>query len=185
MLRPYETRVVEIDGVRVKIEFFYDEDSGPPWKEEDGHGPVRAVRKPHYGPIQKRPGEVLISNWHDDAHYAYDVQAAQKLALKDGWGAEGETPDMTPGQKAAHTVQADIAFLRGYIMQDWYYVGVRVVVEEHGKEVKAFEDSCWGFETYKNYHEEAADEMARVLARRYAKELAERAEWAARDVVTI
>lgn len=47
-----------------------------------------------------------------------------------------------------------------------------------------FEDSCWGFLGFEHVKEEAND-VAKIVAEETAKEANERADWAARDVMTL
>jgi hypothetical protein len=56
------------------------------------------------------------------------------------------------------------------------------VLDSEGEETDDTE-SCWGFETFNDYHEEAAQEMAHILAQAVAKR--KRKYWASRDIQTL
>ena len=169
--------MMEIKGVEVCIEYLDDSDSDPPWDNSDGHGPVRISRTVNYtGRHTKRPGErPMNSPCRNQYQYLYDWQEACRLARKDGWNTE---PYDAPNQ-VARAVQADFDFLRGWINDDWRYVGVRVTIPG-----TSFEDSLWGVETYKDYHETCAKEQAEELVTAYLAEQKEVEYWNSRDVVT-
>lgn len=65
----------------VKARIVRDEDSGPPWENCDGHGPVSEWRPKD----SKRPGEVVLHEYRGSCRF-YDWQDAMKLAKRDGWG---------------------------------------------------------------------------------------------------
>jgi hypothetical protein len=196
---------IEHSGITVQIRYEPDYDRGAPWDEDCGHGDIRQVDC-SWGRPDKRPGEVILYS-HRGAYWLYDYQGAIKKAKADGWGCRQvdnwglPRPPMTKNQVAAQAVEEDMDFLRGYLQGDWGYVGIIVTAfnadgddDEDGYETD--EDSCWGFETYRDYHFEAGREMAialaeRVLERRQAEaaaaalEALEVAYWASRDVVTV
>lgn len=168
--QPFNSEIVEFDGCRVRIEYYYDHDADPPWDMSDGHGPVRRAKRLHneHG-SDKRPGERPLSQPdRNEAQYYYDWAAAIKLAKRDGWNAE---PFDAPN-RVERAVQSDFDFLSGWVNNDWCYVGVVcTVVDEDGDEVRCpnepHTDSCWGFETYKDYHLTAGRELADELAKAY------------------
>jgi hypothetical protein len=93
-------------------------------------------------------------------------------------------------------VQQDFDFLRGWINDDWYYVGVVCTVLDADGEGTNETDSCWGFESLDDYHETAGREMAESLAesthkarlhqwRAALKEARARKYWACRGVDTV
>lgn len=185
--QPFDTEELEIDGVTVKVEYYLDYDHDLPWEHDCGHGPVRRSNIPHReGSSDKRPGErPLNSPDRNEYQFYYDWQAACKMARKDGWNTG---PYDAPNQ-VQRAVQADFNFIRGYLNDDWHYVGVVVKIDDEN------EDSCWGFESLNNYHKEAAREMAEALVESYReqqdkelseqiKEAAERLYWESRGMVT-
>lgn len=199
------TEYIDKHSRRWRVELEPDDTSDPPWERSDGHGPVRETRLGYSGrPADKRPGEVVL---HAGRHGAwlYDRQAALKIAIKDGWGADEEyartARRLYPGSKksrALMAVDADEAFLRGWLSGDWWYVGVVVtLLGDDGEEVDS--ESLWGIESCANdYLEEVAHELIDEMAARHKlrlcdrlanwraalREARERRFWACRDVVT-
>lgn len=202
--RIYDGDVIERAGLRFRVNFEQDCDYGAPWDECDGHGPVREGRTSSYGHASKAPGERVLgtTRW---ATWFYDVAAATELAKRDGWGLSpqdvadlgkrlGHEP--TAGEIRAEAVRQDFEYLRGYLRDDWGYVVVRVVMVNDDDEETGEPDYLGGVETFKNYHEVTAWDMAGDLAHQHqralgvaqsdaAKELAERTYWASRDVATV
>lgn len=201
----YEDTVFEHAGLKFKYRTEPDLDSGPPWKESEGHGPVSEVRYSSTGP-KLRPGERLLQL--DRGYYlAYDWQAATAAAKADGWGlgkeallklekALGRKP--TAGDIREAAVQSDFDFLHGWCNDKWYYVGVIVTLQiedEHAHlvEDEDFTNSLWCVENGDdNYIEEVvlqlADEIASTVASKYVASKVEAAEalyWAERDVCTV
>lgn len=161
---------------RVKCEYD-DEDSGPPWENCDGHGVVTDWMSKE----NKRAGYRVLSEDHGSYRY-YDFAASCKRALAEHWNAPPYGQG-TAKQRAERAAEADYEFLRAWCADDWCYVGVIVKLFHNG--AKAAEDSCWGIETWKDYHQEHAVDMVNELLCQHAEELRERDYWAARDVATI
>lgn len=197
MKYPINTETIEHLGVTVRIEYFHDADAGMPWENSDGHGPVRKTTHRHgvnwSTNGDKRPGERPM-NYPDRNEYQfyYDWQAAMRIAKRDGWNAE---PYDAPN-KALRAVQADFDFLRSFLNEEWGYVGIVCTVLDAEGEETTDADSCWGFETFKDYHLTAGKELAESLAesvhetkrknwRAALCEARNRKYWASRDVVTI
>ena len=155
------------DGRDFRASIYPDENSGAPWTDECGHGPVRRIRSRD----EKRPGEVILGDGPDRRTYgfAYDVQAAQRIALRDGWCFEGaDLAVMTKRQIAAEAVQRDIKRLEGWARGDWFYVGVAVqALDDEGEpEGGPYDHAVWGIESdCRDYLREVAQELAgEVLA---------------------
>lgn len=162
-----------IRGGRKFLARINPDDMGPPWKEHDGHGPVREVRANHYGHTSKRPGErVLHSNRH--TVWLYDWQEACKLARKDGWDAE---PIGEPG-RIERAVLADFKRMQGWLDGTWCWVGIEVkLLDANDNEEDA--TALWGIESdFGDYGEEVAsqlaDELLHPLQQRWRQALAER-----------
>lgn len=127
---------IERDGLTFSVSVEYDSSYGPPWRECDGHGPVREVsgescytRRPVI-----RAGEKLLT-WDRGFGLAYDVAEAQRIALRDGWGIDPATKahrvrqlgrPMTRGECAAAAVERDFDYLRRWCADEWHYVMVCV-----------------------------------------------------------
>ena len=110
-----------------------DHDQSPPWKTDDGHGPVREARRHRrhtYGAYSppKHAGEMVM---HDERGtvWLYDYAEACRTARRDGWGTrDGQQPGETARQYAARAARADFDALRDFLRGEWFYVGVKVTV---------------------------------------------------------
>ena len=194
MDQPFNTETIEHCGVVVKIEYFYDQDAGKPWENSDCHGVIRSAYS-YYGKPEKKPGEVLIPCDRGN-YWIYDWQESTRIAKRDGWGVSNPPAGLTQKQITALAVKADFDYLRGWLNDDWHYVGVVCTVLDANGEDTNDSDSCWGFETLDDYHETAGREMAESLAesthkarlhqwRAALKEARARKYWACRDVETV
>lgn len=181
-MKPFDEETVEFDGATVRISYHYDDGRDAPWDREDGHGAVCKSTHPHGYGGEKRPGDRPLNQpARGQWQYYYDWAGACKLAKKDGWNTE---PYDAPN-RIERAVQADFDFLRGWLNDDWRYVGVVChVIDEEGEEIEGFEDSCWGYASYRDSHKTAGREMADELVKRYLAELDEAQYWEERDVVT-
>src|SRR5574343_357655 len=140
----FNSENIEHSGVTVRIDYFYDTDHDAPWKEYDGCGVIREVSS-YYGRPEKSPGEVIM---HSDRGYywLYDVQATTEKAKREGWGLGAEEREKlvaklgrvpTSGEVTAEAVNRDLAFCRGYLRDDWFYVGVVcTVLDQDGEETE-------------------------------------------------
>ena len=182
MDQPFNTETIDHCGITVRIEYFYDHDMGRPWENADGHGVMRSAYS-YYDKPDKRPGEVLIDCGRGN-YWIYDWQASTKQAKRDAWGVSNPPAGLTKNQLTQLAVKADFEYLRGWINDEWYYVGaVCTVLDVDGEDTNE-SDSCWGFETLNDYHETAGREMAEALAESTHKARA-RNYWASRDVETV
>ena len=193
---PFNSETIEHMGVTVRIEYFHDSDSGFPWENDEGCGPVRKSNHRHgvnwSTNGDKKPGErPLNCPDRNEYQFYYDWKEAMKIAKRDGWNA---APYDAPN-RALRAVQADFDFIRGFLNDDWHYVGIVCTVLDSDGDETTDADSCWGFETFKDYHLAAGKELAESLAEsvhksklenwRYAlREARNRKYWASRDVVT-
>lgn len=145
--------IFEHKGLNFRYEVLPDDCHGPPWEEEDGHGPVsdwvRRNKLPHEWVLVEARGSYLY----------YDSKEAIKTALKDGWGPKD--PALTPRQNAAAAVRADFENLRRWCNDDWSYVGVRVVLLDVEGEDTEEESAVWGVHSdyVDDYLEELAEEI--------------------------
>lgn len=202
-----EGRTLDLgSGYTARVECPYDDDTTPPWKREDGHGPVsewRPVWNRHTGCRDKRPGEMLLvreGRGTSDLGRFYDFAAAVKLARRDGWGYHGMHDGETPGERAHKAALADFEYLRRWCNDEWHYIGVVVTVHRNGEEIGG--DALWGIEDCPNpangglyYWREVAAEMIEGIVTDYERkrkadairkrrETRERRHWEARGVVT-
>lgn len=174
------------DGYSALVRMTQDADHDAPWDDCDGHGIVS-----EWTTRDKMPGELVLSESGKNKRF-YDFAASIKIARRDGWDAEPYKTG-TKGEQAHRAVMSDYNFLRAWCNDEWCYVGVIIELRRNG--VTVSDDSCWGIETFKDYHLEwtaeqltymvNADRKERAesaIARR--KENKERIFWACRDVVT-
>jgi hypothetical protein len=192
----FKTEQVTAHGITVQIEYFYDDTySGYyPWEEFDGHVNIQTKRVGYYGRVEKSPSEVIFYVSRDTVYY-YDIREAHAKARAEEWGCKNPE-GLTKKEIAARAVAENVKFWRGYLNDDWHYVGVVcTVLDSEGEETNETE-SCWGFETVNGYHETAGREMAESLAesvhkarlcqwRSVLREARQRKYWASRDVVTV
>lgn len=163
-MEKYDSEIIK----GVTVDYFYDTDSGAPWKEYDGNGVIR-----NSSTREKKPGEVLIKSERGN-YWLYDVQETTHIAKRDKWGIAPElAAGLTRGQIVALAVKNDREYCAGYLNDEWHWVGICVGG-----------DSLWGVETYKDHHREVAREMVDEYLAREAKEKAEREYWNERDMVT-
>ena len=166
----------------------YDEDSGPPWDDCDGHGPVT-----DWVTRDKRPGELVLCCGRGGKRY-YDYSGALKVARKDGWDAAPYSNTETKGQRAHKAVMADYEHLRAWCNEEWRYVGVTVRLYHNGQKVD--DDTLWGLEDCNDYPAQHAAEQINYMVEHHIAERAqarlaaihetrERQYWAGRDVVTV
>lgn len=96
-----------------------DADYGPPWQEEDGHGPVTG-----WTTRAKEPGEMVLNSDRGSKRF-YDFQEACRIARRDGWNAAPyNVPGETKKQRAARAAMADFERMAGWCNDNWNYVGV-------------------------------------------------------------
>ena len=208
MSEAFRTKRFTYEGREFEAACYYDETMGAPGDEHDGHGSMREIRSRD----EKRPGERLIER--DRGYFAYDWQAAMQTARRNGWGLSdeetaklaqrlGRTP--TKGDICAEAVQRDYDHLRGWVREDWHWMGVGVrIIGADGQPVgDEYADAIWGFESEGDYWREVALEIAgqilyvrrkawrerlqiaRAVKAAMAKERAEREYWNSRDIETI
>lgn len=160
MLWPHRTSLYDGDeiaykGLRIRVAFDTDYDHEEPWNSGDGYGIISEKTD-----RAKRPGEREIGNKdRSGRRRLYDVQATQQRALEEGWNAPPYTG--TKRECAARAVQADYEFHDAWLKDEWHYVTITVTCLDTGEE-----DSCGGFETWRDSHMECAWEMIENLADR-------------------
>jgi len=152
-----DTITTKIGKLTITARLEFDEDSGPPWKNNDGHGPVS-----EWTGRDKRPGEVVLHEDHGSKRY-YDWQEAIKIAKRDGWDAKPYKTG-TKGQQAARAVESDFRYLRAWCNNEWCYVGVVLSVSKNGITLDDCAASLWGIESTSNdnemdYFTDIADEL--------------------------
>jgi len=182
----YDTKIVKYKGRQYRTTFPYDDDHPKPWVGDDGRGIVHSTSF-H---ADKRPGWRPLPGYGDTAKW-FDWAGTIKKAKEEDWGLSAKDraalaaelgADPTPGQIIERAVQKEYDFLLAYMQNNWYYVGIEVtLLNEDGEPDESLQDTCWGFETWKDYHLEAAQGMVEELDVRVEKELAKRYADEARD----
>jgi hypothetical protein len=128
---------LEVDGCTFAVYFEEDCDTGPPWEECDGHGPVS-----DWTTRDKHPGEMVLNQDRGSRRF-YDFAEACKIARREQWGGfEG-----TPRQRAAEAAMRDFEYLRAWCNDEWCYVGVIVELLDDAGDGTGIEESCWGVES--------------------------------------
>lgn len=152
------------EGMTFLFQIERDDDTGAPWENEDGHGPVS-----EWTMRDKRPGEMVL---HGDgwSKRFYDFREAVAIAKRDGWDAppydvEGETK----GQRAHKAAMADFRRLQQWCNDQWYWCGVIVTCDDLPGKPSA---SLWGIESdAREYFAEVATELAEQIIAEVAAEV--------------
>ena len=111
--------VIRRNGRTFVVSIVPDSDMGPPWENEDGHGPVSDWTR-----RAKAPGELILCS-DRGSHRYYDFADAIRIAKRDGWGSSPYALESeTKGQKAARAAMADFERLKAWCDDGWHYVGV-------------------------------------------------------------
>jgi len=146
-----------------RVSFEEDTDSGEPWKECDGHGPVS-----DWVSRDKFPGEFVLNGGRHGSKRFYDYAEACRIARRDGWDAKPYNDgSQTKRQQAAKAALSDFNYLRGWCVGDWQYVGVVVTLLDDNGEETSVSGSLWGVEDQNDYHHTAALELAGELLAGY------------------
>ena len=128
---------IEVDGLSFAVSMEHDDCMSPPWKEEDGHGPVSEWTR--YG---KAPGELVLVEDHGCKRY-YDFAEACRIARRAHWGGfQG-----TPRQQAALAARADFERLRAWCQGEWSYVVLTVELLDDDGDKTDITDCIGGVES--------------------------------------
>ena len=203
------TSTVKSHGLTFEVSIEQDEDSHEPWKECDGFGPVREIRRGYYDRhFSKKPGERILHDGGDrNTSWAYDWAGATALAKRDGWGISPEDRptdwnSLNAAQQHVLAVQRDFDFIKAWCDDEWVWCGVCValMIEGEDDEPAAYDgpldlrDSLWSveywqyenFDSVKNtYAKSVATEIIDSIAKTYFTEQAERLACEERDIVTV
>lgn len=122
-----------------------------------------------------------------------DTESRERFAVDtDGWDTSFVGFVVVREEHIAEAMGTD---WKKYLTPEWVSEAVNGEVEEYARYLEGdcygyvvadntpFNDSCWGFIGFK-YAKEQANEAAEDAAKQMAEERKERAEWAARDVMT-
>ncbi len=145
-------------GYRFRVHFAHDADTGEPWKEYDGHGPVSA-----WTTRDKAPGErVLATDTDHTRRRYYDIAEATRIAKRDRWGSRDDV-GLTKGAKAAKAVEEDFEYLRQWCADEWEYLTVTVAEVDEDDEPTGKRASLSGVESYGDYHQTVVYELTDEL----------------------
>jgi hypothetical protein len=134
-----EMTVADVD-MTFAVEVHIDHDSGAPWEDCEGHGPVTGwVRR------NKRPDELILNSANGEYRY-YNFKEACAIALRDGWGCDALDGTESKRQKAAIAARADFEYLRSWCNNEWSYVGIEVTLLDSEGNKTEISDSIWGIE---------------------------------------
>ena len=196
-MAPFSTDTLQHSGRSFLVERFYDDSSGPPWEQSDGHGSARWIED--RDPLAR--GEVVLCDL-PRGRWVYDFGSALLTAARDKWGLSPENRQRladrlgrkpSRAQIRAESVRQDMAFLRGWCVDDWCYIGVcvRIIGPKGEPEGDRYDNALWGVESLGDYWEEVAQELAddilhdrRKVWRDALTEARKVKYWNARDVVT-
>ena len=138
----YETYTINHQGRMIRVDFWIDYDMGAPWKEHDGHGPVRESKYPHRDQSDKQPGERPLNRaGRNERQWFYDWETAIKTAKKEGWcDCINVVMELTwkhkrfptKGMIAEYAVEKDFEHLQGWVNDDWHWAGITVTDIETG-----------------------------------------------------
>lgn len=155
----YHEYQIECSGFTFSVEYHYDEHTGSPWDEADGHGPVSGWER-----RDKKPGELILCEDRGSKRF-YNYAEACRIALRDGWGAPGAIEGETKRQKAARAAVSDFEYLRGWCNGEWHWAGIVVKMLDDEGEETGEEESVWGYESCeKDFMRSEAESMAEALA---------------------
>lgn len=161
------TMDIEVDGYTFHVTIESDGAADPPWEQGDGHGLVRLSDNAHWqgeGVSDKKPGERPLNMARNNEYqYYYDWQGACKKARAEGWNAQ---PYDAPN-RVHRAVLADFKYMRDYLDGDWEYVCVEVMLANRTE----YTSCVCGVETFKDYHLEFAEELAREVIREYLDDM--------------
>lgn len=175
--------VVERGGYRFRVDFEPDYDHAPPWEDGDGQGIVRELR---YGET-KRPGDRILHHSSDRRiKFAFDWQATIAKAKKEQWGLSDEAKATlerrlgrppTTGEVVAQSVEQNFQWMRGFLRDEWEYVGIVITYIADGESDEQEPDyghAVWGFDTDSDdYLQSEAESMIEAYVRELDKEKAE------------
>lgn len=201
MANHFNSETITVQKRPFDVRFYYDGDREHPWENSDCHGPVRQL----HSRADKLPGERIMTSGERRSYvWAYDVQAATKLAKKDGWGLSDKSRaelvarlkrEPTKGEIVAAAVAHDFEFLNGWVNYDWHYMGVTVSpIDKHGNvdDSDEYAHALWGIESDSDYWHEVAAELANEIINADKKafvcrmrDARERKYWASRGVMTV
>lgn len=163
-----ETFDFEHEGHNFRAFIEFEDNPEPPWRRDEGTGIVFA------GHGAGKPAGAWVlhngSRWQSTLYY--DYAGTLKKARSDGWGlsacrqaalAERLGRKPTAREITAEAVRLDFERLRGWVNDEWCYVGVCVcLLDSEGSPVgDKYSAAVWGIESD---DDDGIRDVARVLA---------------------
>lgn len=137
-MNAYRTETIEQHGQTYRVQWFYDQDMGPPWETDDGHGIVS-----DWTTRNKRPGELVLNEDRGSRRF-YDFAASVKKARAEGWNTAPYIFKIA-GEQAAAAAMADYEHLRRWCNDQWHWCGIEVTLLDDGEETDN-SATLWGIE---------------------------------------
>lgn len=137
-MNAYRTETIEQHGQTYRVEWFYDEQMGAPWEEQDGHGIVSDWER-----RDKRPGELVLNKDRGSRRF-YDFAASVKKARAESWNTSPYNWK-TKGEQAHAAAMADYENLRRWCNDVWHWCGIVVTLLDDDEETDNIA-SLWGIE---------------------------------------
>ncbi|MBV5272089.1 MAG: hypothetical protein JZU52_00095 [Lamprocystis purpurea] len=147
-----EERQIVVNAMHFTLVIALDDRNDPPWEQADGHGPVSDWTR-----REKRPGERVLHRDRTLRRY-YDVATAQRIALRERWGAHrppvGRPRVATRLHGATWCDRATVARLQQWLTARFGTKppSVRMVaaqaVEEDFQYLRAWCNNAWGYLGY-------------------------------------
>ena len=188
MNNTYNTETREIDGRKYRIEWDYDDTSGRPEAESDGHGITLELNfdpadfgedhDPEDGEldmeevVRHKMMRVLHhgSTWRNDPWRVYDVWETMKVAKWDGWGVANPA-GLTPDEIIAKAIDNDFNYLKGWYNDDWHWCGITVMLLDEEGDPTGDEASLWGLcSDDAERHEEVIADLVSEIQRQVKRE---------------
>jgi hypothetical protein len=138
-MQAYKTETITQHGQSYLVEWFFDECTGAPWQEHDGHGIVS-----DWTSRSKKPGELVLHSDRGMSRY-YDFAATVEKAKIEGWNVS-PYDWKTKGEQAAAATMADFENLRRWCNDLWHWCGIVVTVLDDEGDKTDIQSSLWGLE---------------------------------------
>lgn len=143
MSRAFDETEIEHGEHVITVRWFADEDMGPPWKEDCGHGPVSDWTRreaEEMDEVKGYFGERVLCRDRGSYRY-YDFAEAIRMALRDGWDAPPYKTG-TKMERAVRSAEADFERLRGWCENEWHWCGYTASIAGTG-----YQESLCGIES--------------------------------------
>jgi hypothetical protein len=142
-----------LNGHSFSVRIEHDQDSGPPWEEQDTLGEVTEWEKRTKHPHERILSREYRRNDLADCHF-YDFAGAVRKARSEGF----------KGPAAQQAAEREFDYLRRWCIGEWSYVGIVVTLLDAQGEETDQSASLWGIESDQDdIHNEVALELAHEI----------------------